>query len=93
MGSFVKESDRKKVWSMSTVNAWATCSVGSFHEAQGECPPAAEGNRNLTGQGGGGNSVFYRKMGHQYIILPTVQVAVRSRSPGTHLSKSSGRVH
>ena len=78
MGSFVKESDRrKKVWSMSMVNAWATCSVGYFHGVQqGECPPAAEGNGNLTGQGRG-NAVFF--------------FAAGSRSLGAHLNKSSGR--
>ena len=63
MGSFVKESDRRKmVWSMSTVNAWATYSVGSLHGRQGECPPAAEGNGNLTGQEGV-NAVFFARRG------------------------------
>ena len=58
MGSFVKESDRRKmVWSTSTVNAWATCSVKSLHGRQGECPPAVEGDGNLT-EHEGGNAAF-----------------------------------
>ena len=46
---------------ISTVNAWAICSVGSLYRAQGECPSAAECNRNLTGQGEGSNAVYSQK--------------------------------
>ena len=65
MGSFVKMSDRRKmVWRMSMEDACATCSVVSLDGVQGECPPAAEGNGNLTRQGG--TMLFIRKKGHPY---------------------------
>ena len=93
MGSFVKESDRRKIDGVEREHCecLATCSVGPLDGAQGECPPAAEGNGNLTRAGGGGQCCFFFARRGTHIILTTRAVAAGSRSPGAHLNKSSGR--
>ena len=93
MGSFVKESDRRKiVRSVRTVNAWATCSVGSLHGAQGECPLEAEGNGNLT-RARGGAMLFFSQEGAPILSsqllrsLPGLEVPVPTLTnlqAGTH---------
>ena len=104
MGSFVKVSDRrKKVWSISTVNA---CSVGSLHGwglarwglARWGPSTARKGSGLLQRRAtetspcrGGGNAFFFARSG-THIILPTVTVAAVCRIPGAHLNKYSGRV-